>query len=151
MGQNILATLAGRRERVALVATSSVANEPALFDTDAVYLVPATMAEPEAFERRLLEIVDRERIDLVIPCRDDDVLLLASLRERLPGLAKRLLCGSAAAAEVICDKWASHEFSVAHGLPFAASIVASTEDARNEFVRKYGLPLVENLDGAMRR
>lgn len=142
MGQNILATLAGRRERVALVATSSVANEPALFDTDAVYLVPATMAEPEAFERRLLEIVDRERIDLVIPCRDDDVLLLASLRERRPELAKRLLCGSAAAAEVICDKWASHEFSVAHGLPFAASIVASTEDARNEFVRKHGLPLV---------
>lgn len=142
VGQNILATLAGRRDRVYLVATSSVANEPALFDADAVYLVPPTAAEPEAFERRLLDIVDRERSDLVIPCRDDDVLYLASLRERRPELAARLLCGGRAAAEVIGDKWSSHEFCVAHGLPFAASIVASSKEARAAFVREHGFPLV---------
>ena len=63
--------------------------------------------KPGAFERALLDIVDRERVDLVIPCRDDDVEFLASLRDRRPALAHRLLCGSAAPARVISDKWLS--------------------------------------------
>ena len=47
VGQNVLRTLAGRRENLELVATSSVWNEPALFDFDAVYLVPPTAADPD--------------------------------------------------------------------------------------------------------
>ena len=45
VGQNILTTLAGRREGLELIATSSVAHEPAVFDYDVVYLVPPTAAE----------------------------------------------------------------------------------------------------------
>src|SRR5438045_1125764 len=63
VGQNVRATLAGRRDGVALIATSTVSNEPALFDFDAVHLVPPTAAEPAAFEDALLRIMDRERAD----------------------------------------------------------------------------------------
>ena len=56
VGQNVLTTLAGRRDGLELIATSSVAHEPAVFDYDTVYLVPPTAAEPEAFEQRLLAI-----------------------------------------------------------------------------------------------
>ena len=70
VGQNVLATLAPRRAGHALIATSSVANEPALFDYDAVHLVPPTAADPAAFEAILLDLMERERIDLVIPCRE---------------------------------------------------------------------------------
>ena len=142
VGQNILRTLAGRRDRLELIATSSVAHEPAVFDYDAVYLVPATAAEPEAFERALLDIVERERVDLVIPCRDDDVLHLASLRDRRPDLAARLLCGGAEAARVIVDKWASAQFSARHGLPFAPSLAGGSAEERATFAREHGFPLV---------
>ena len=142
VGQNVLRTLAERRDGVTLVATSSVAHEPALFDFDAVYLVAETVADPEAFGRRVVEVMERERIDLVIPSRDDDVLFLAALRDRRPDLAHRLLCGSARTAAVIADKWHSYEFCQAHGLPFAASMIRCSANERGEFVRKYGLPLV---------
>ena len=40
VGQNILATFAGRRDHVHLVATTSVADEPGPFGYDTVHLVP---------------------------------------------------------------------------------------------------------------
>jgi carbamoyl-phosphate synthase large subunit len=142
VGQNVLTTLAGRRDRLALIATSTVAHEPALFDYDAVYLVPPTAAEPMAFEERLLDILGRERIDLVIPCRDDDVAFLAALRDRRPDLAPRLLCGSASTAQVIIDKWHSAEFCADRGLPFVPSLVARDDEAQAAFIGEHGFPLV---------
>jgi carbamoyl-phosphate synthase large subunit len=142
VGQNVLATLAPRRAGLALIATSSVANEPALFDYDAVHLVPPTAADPAAFEAILLDLMERERIDLVIPCRDDDVAFCAGLRERQPALAPRLLCGARAMADVIVDKWSSHEFCRAHGLPFAASIMAPGADELAAFAAAHGFPLI---------
>jgi carbamoyl-phosphate synthase large subunit len=142
VGQNILTTLKGRRQGLLIMATSSVANEPALFDADVVYRVPPTAAEPDNFERALLDIVDRDGVDLVIPCRDDDVEFLAHLRDRRPGFAPRLLCGGGAAARVISDKWLSAEFCAQHDLPFAASLVDRSDDARKAFVARHGFPLV---------
>jgi biotin carboxylase len=142
VGQNVLATLARRRRELSLIATSSVSNEPAVFDWDTVYLVPATAAEPEAFEHRLLDIMARERVDLVVPCRDDDVVFLAALRDRRSDLAPRLLCGSADAADVIADKWLSAEFCTRNGLPFAPSIAKGSSHERAEFALQHGFPLV---------
>ena len=140
-GQNILATLAGRRHGLTLIATSSVVNEPSLFEFDVVYRVPPTV-EGDAFEGTLLDIMDRERVDLVIPCRDDDVVFLAALGERRPELAHRLLCGSVEPARVICDKWLSAEFCTRHELPFAASIIGGSVAERAAFVARHGFPLV---------
>ena len=142
VGQNVLATLLSRRASLRIVATSSVANEPALFDLDAVYLCPETAADPAAFEQHLLEVMERERIDLVIPCRDDDVLFLAGLRDARPSLASRLLCGATAPAEIIVDKWRSFEFSVAHGLPFAACLRSRDPAVQRTFIANHGLPLI---------
>ncbi len=142
VGQNVLTTLARRRRALELIATSSVAREPAIFDADTVYLVPPTAAEPDAFEHRLIDIIARESVDLVIPCRDDDVAFLASLRGRRPDLAPRLLCGSAGAARVIADKWLSAEFCARNDLPFAPSIAEGGAYERAEFARQHGYPLV---------
>ena len=141
VGQSVLATLGGRRDGLRLIATSSVVNEPALFDFDVVYRVPPT-ATADSFERAVLDIMDRESVDLVIPCRDDDVEFLASLRDRRPDLAPRLLCGNGAQAGVISDKWVSAQFSDLHHLPFAKSIVGGSDGERAAFVGKHGFPLV---------
>ena len=142
VGQNVLTTLARRRDGLTLVATSSVDNEPALFDYDAVYVAPPTATEPAAFEAALLGIMERERVDLVIPCRDDDVVFLGALRDRRADLAPHLLCGSGAPARVLCDKWLSHEFCMQHALPFAASMTGAGDVERAAFVRAHGFPLL---------
>ena len=119
-----------------------MANEPALFDLDRVHLVEPTADDPDRFERRLLAILDREQPDLVVPCRDDDVVALASLRDRRPDLAGRLLCGNTLTANAIRDKWLSHEFCKSHDLPFVASIVSDVARDASAFVRKHGFPLL---------
>jgi carbamoylphosphate synthase large subunit len=142
VGRNVLATLVGRRDALALIATSSVADEPTLFEFDAAYLVPPTLADPPAFERRLLAVIERETPDLVVPGRDDDVLFLAGLRQRRPDLAPRLLVGNLATAEAVTDKWRSYEFCRGHDLPFADSLVRGAPRTPAQFARDCGWPLV---------
>lgn len=141
-GRNVLAMLACRRAAITLVATSDVSDEPALFDCDAVHLVAPAGVDDDLFERALLDIMERERIDLVIPCSDDDVVSCARVRERHPRLAARLLCGSRDAANVLVDRWASHDFCTAHDLPYAATIAGTSPRAQAAFVQAHGLPAI---------
>lgn len=140
VGQNILDTLSCRREWVELVATNSVPQGGSLFDFDAVYLTPPTLAQ--AFERRLLDILAEEEPDLVIPCRDDDVVFLADLKARRPDIGARFLCGSIEAAQIANDKWLSWQFANANGLPFAPTLVTPADGALDAFVETYGFPLL---------
>jgi hypothetical protein len=140
VGQNVMATLAARRSSVELIATTSVFDEPGLFDFDAVHLVPP-VADP-GFEAALLRILDDERIDLAIPCRDADVIFIGGLRDRRPDLAPRLLAGNEATARIIGDKWRSHDFCARHDLPFAETIGACGPAEQAAFVARHGFPLV---------
>jgi carbamoyl-phosphate synthase large subunit len=142
VGQNVLITLSPRRADLFVAATSSVSNEPALFDFDAVYLVPETAREPRAWRDHVLDIMARDDIALVIPCRDDDVIHLARLRDDRPDLAPRLLCGRAEIATMIGDKVRSAKFCGEHGLPFVPTLHEAAPAARAAFVAHYGLPLV---------
>ena len=145
-GTNVMFSLLPWREGLRLVATSDVPDEPALFGFDAVYLAPNLAGDPAGFSRRLLEIIDRECPDLVVPCRDEDVEWLSALRERRPELAPRLLCGSHAVAALANDKWRSHEFARAHRLPFAPTLACGAgPEARLQveaFAAAHGLPLI---------
>jgi len=142
VGQNVLDALADRRSGVKLVATNSVPTGKSLFNFDAVYLTPETVAAPAAFERRFSEIFALERPDLVVPCRDDDVAFLAEYKERRPELAKGFLCGNRYTAEASCDKWLSWRFSVDHGLPFAPTIATPAGAQAETFAREHGFPLL---------
>ena len=142
-----MASLAPRRERLRLVATSDTPDEPALFNFDAVYLAPMVADDTAGFERRVLDIIVRENPDLVVPCRDEDVQWLAGLRERRPDLGAKLLCGAREIAVMMNDKWLSFEFATKHGLPFStvAAMRLSGIDAQDRvaaFLHEHGLPLV---------
>jgi len=142
VAQNILDALGFRRPELYLAATNSIADTEALFACDAVYLTPPTSAGM-AFDVRLQEIVAQEQPDLLIPCRDDDVLFLAQLARRQPELAARCLCGSPELAEAMCDKWMSWQFSQQHGLPFVPTLVTPAEPhVALAFAHEQGFPLL---------
>ena len=142
VAQFILTALEGRRQRLRLLATSSLADDPGLWTYDRVYLVPVTAKQPQAFRERLMEILSREQIDLIVPCRDDDVIALAELAETQPEFAPRALCGPAALARMMHDKWASWLFCEEHGLPFARSMISGGQTSPEQFVRDVGFPLL---------
>lgn len=131
-----------------LVATSSIAEDAGLFGFDAVYLTPKTAKDPVGFERRIEEIIEIEDVDLIVPARDDDVEFLGAWRDRNPHRAHLAAVGTGEIARVVCDKWLSHEYAVATGLPFARSLRLSDTSALQAFIEEVGFPvLAKPCDG----
>lgn len=142
VGQNLVQALAGRRENLVLMATNSEVGEPALAEMDRVFPVPPTSGNEEELALIMADLVDSFNIDLVIPCRDEDVLLLARLREARPDLEARILAGRSILAEICLDKLKSADFSLRHGLPFAESCSAADREQAGSMARRLGFPLI---------
>ncbi len=143
VGQNVLASLSHRRNSLRLMAASSVAEEPILYDFDAVYLTPAIRAAPDAFVKRFGEVLAHCQPDLVIPCRDDDVTFLAEQLNIDPAQTGRFLCGNSSLAMGMLDKLESWHLANRLGLPFAPTIDGHDDpDALADFAAEHGFPLI---------
>jgi len=142
VAQFILTTLRDRRGPLRLLATSSTNDDAGLWEYDKVFLVPVTRQEPAAFKQRVREIVSAEGVDLIVPCRDDDIEPLGELAAAYPDLAPKALCGPPSVARAMWDKWLSFELSTAHGLPFAESHIPECKESAQDFAERVGYPLV---------
>lgn len=125
------------RDRFELLGLNSEAGAANNFRCDVCYLSPPARRRP-ALLALLDEVVGRHAPDLVVPCRDDDVVALAHWARGRGGAPA--LVGSVAMAETIRDKWASHQWAAANGLPFARSAIDAAGAARLR--DEVGLPLI---------
>jgi carbamoyl-phosphate synthase large subunit len=84
-------------------------------------------------------IIAEQEPDLVIPGRDDDILVLARMK---PLLAEKpvLMVGSVAGAEIMNDKKRTCEFAERHGLPFAPTVDAP--EPALALAAAHGYPLI---------
>ncbi|MBP6531588.1 MAG: hypothetical protein KA260_15825 [Burkholderiales bacterium] len=141
-GRNIIAALGSRRASLRLVTCTDVADEPSLFTFDSVYLAPAISQDPNGFAARFTQALADERPALVIPCRDEDVAWLALYAQSHPAADTTFLCGSAAVAQTVTDKWLSATFCALHDLPFVPTTLSGQESSLDAFISENGLPLV---------
>lgn len=144
VGQSILQSLQGRRERLRVLGSNSLAEAPELFHCDAAWLLPPN-EQAEEHRRQLQQLIEAESPDLVVPGRDDDVLVLAALREARPEWAPRLLVGSLAAARVMDHKALSAAFAQAYDLPFVPTVSTDAPDAKatvRHLLQQHGFPLI---------
>ena len=139
VAQNFLDALGARRERCILIGTNSIADAASSFRCDTVYLVPPADSGAEYIER-IVELIREEQPDLVIPCRDDDVVVLAMIGERYPRGHAALLTGSVKTARLMHDKAETARFAARNGLPFAPT----AENVREalDLATEHGLPLI---------
>jgi hypothetical protein len=143
VGQNILSALIMRRESCQLSAINCIDDEPAIFDYDSVFLAPSLVEARKKFEERFDEVLSIVNPDLIVPCRDEDVVFISELAKKRPDLQPRLLCGSLEIAVSMLDKWLSWEFSNTHGLPFVPTIPTNTDiNSIHVFWETYGLPML---------
>ncbi len=140
VGQNILDSLEGRRAGLAVVGLNSVAASPNIYRCDRAYLAPAA-CQSAAYRTRLMQVLRAEQPRLVLPGRDDDVLLLAALREQAPEWAHAIPCGPPAMARLLGDKLLSGSFAAAHGLPFADTASGDLAAIR-ALAMRHGFPLI---------
>ncbi len=143
LGQNMLDTLADRRQAVRVVGINSLAQNPRNFHCDQIYLVPPT--QEHDFLKHFEAILAKEKPDLILAGRDDDVLFLSDLKAKKPDLAARIPYGDSLSAEIMQDKLKSHDFAKSHALPFVDSCLLDATLGRTQleaFLKQVGFPLI---------
>jgi len=141
VGQNILDALEARRSDIEIVGINSAAEAAGNFRCDRAYLAPPA-ARADEYLARLASLLLDEHPALVLPGRDDDVPALAKLKEEQPPLRLSLPVGPHRVAVVLNDKWASHEFARARGLPYVDSAPADHPTAVQRLLADFGYPLL---------
>lgn len=139
VGHSILSALRRTKGSWYVVGVNSVAFWAGPFDCNSAWLAPPT-SEREAFEARLLEVVEAERPALILPGRDEDLPVLAAMRARLAELGAFALVGSPEAVEICNDKYRTAEVFRAAGLPFTET-AASREEIEG-LLSSRGFPLL---------
>ncbi|MBA7543421.1 hypothetical protein ES705_35752 [subsurface metagenome] len=144
VGLNVLSCLHGRHNNLRLVTTNSIAEDPGIFEYDRIYLTPPTQGCSDEYLNSLNEIISKENPDLVIPCRDEDVLAVALMRENVSAdQENRFLGGNVDIAQVLLNKQKSWEFSHQHNLPFATTLASeATKEEILEFAELHGYPII---------
>jgi hypothetical protein len=112
LGNNLMRSLRAADSSLVLIGCHDDRFELKKSDADRHYLLPAP-GQP-AFAARLRSLVDRERIDLVVPTSDRDVRALSGLRRRL---GRRVFLPAAATIALGQDKYAVSERLRARGVP----------------------------------
>lgn len=98
-----------------LLATDRSGLAAACHAADASFLVPA--AHDAAFVPTMLELCERERVDLVIPTIDPELPVYAHARELFERSGTTVAISSAEVTTIGGDKVATHEWLRGHGFP----------------------------------
>ena len=145
LGQNVMDALDSRRDRIKLIGVNSGAQNSRIFRSDVLYMVPPT-AEKANYFKKIIEVIEQEEPDIILPGRDDDAVRLSELKEANPRYEKLIPCGCSEAAIVMKDKLASYEFTHERQLPFAATFWQEDRlEELTEFCETNGFPLIVSV------
>jgi biotin carboxylase len=139
----IMRCLAGARDTrtggsLTVVGVNSVVA-PVAFACDRLYRVPLT-ADAPACEAALRRVIARERPDIVLPGRDEDVSVLTGLAASGEFPETVFAVPPPSLLPVFVDKRHTHRFACDHGLPFAPT--AEGPAGAQALAQAHGYPLL---------
>ncbi len=102
-----------------VVGTDCSAYAPALYETDAHYIVPR-MTEPDYLDI-ILDICRKESIDAVLPLQEDELYLIASHRKIFEDAGITPIVSECESVDLCRDKYAFYQYLKQHDLPAIAS------------------------------
>jgi carbamoyl-phosphate synthase large subunit len=114
----VRALKASRRHAIRVVAVDAGSGPRApvaAHFADAFHRVPR--GDAPGYVERLAGIVAAERVDLVLPCSDEEALALARARGAVEAAGARLAAADAGLLDVLSDKAAAYRFLAERGLP----------------------------------
>ena len=144
----LLFTCAGRRVELInafRAAAKALSLKPVIHTADADPLPAAACvadhahhvppARSSTYVAALLRLVEREKIDLLIPLIDDELLLLARARQRFAALNCTAMISSPYVVEICRDKLATFEFLRSQGIdtPDTWRVAEVLNRARHQF------------------
>ena len=106
-----------------LIAADLSRTTPAVRVADCSHQVPRCTT-PE-FVPRMLEICQRERVDLIVPTIDTELLVYAESAGRFAEIGTRVSISSPAAIRIAADKVSTHTWLVREGFPTVRQAAAA--------------------------
>jgi len=144
LGQNILDCVETRRDLISVVGMNSVAANSRNFRCDKVYFTHET--HNTTFHEEFIEIVEKEKPDLILPGRDEDCVFLADFKkDNFKKFQNIIPFGSSVIPEMMFDKYKSHLFCMENDLPFADTFLYHSNSNKadlEKFIRAHGFPLL---------
>lgn len=125
VGKNLIEVISRSRASFYLAGTNSLDNFDSLHQLDEFYLCPPS--DTIAFQVGLEELILKINPDIVIPCRDEEAVVLARIAESNPDLATRISLVDAGLATQFLDKYQSYLLCQKMNLPFAHTILLKGE------------------------
>jgi len=144
VGINAMECLKNIRSKFHCITTTSDYASPVIKLFDEIYLVNKTSKNYKNFEKKILKILKKEKIKIIIPCRDDDVCFLGKFKENYPEYKNIIPVGSYALTKIFINKSLSYNFcrSFKTPLPYAPSCSLDDKNELKKFINKYSFPLI---------
>jgi carbamoyl-phosphate synthase large subunit len=90
---------------------------------DAAYVLPR--ADAPQYVDALLDVCQRERVDVFLPALDEELLLVAEQRERFDAISTKVIVSSLDTLRVCVDKLQTYNAFREHGIPTIPTVPAS--------------------------
>lgn len=120
VGQGIIRNIKATSYDIKITGTNVTDFSAGNYLCDVFYKVP--FAYENNYISTIIDIVTREKIDLIIPSTDYEVFYLASHKSNIPCV---VAASAPEAAAVFLDKYKTWEHHKQHGIPFAESVLPS--------------------------
>lgn len=144
---NVLFTSSGRRVELIEIfkkegyvthAADCDPTAPTLFKADKKFIVPRILEDPDRYIDALMDIVKKEKIDVVIPLIDTELTTLAKAKETFSQHHAVVLISAPANVEIAFDKYHTYLFFKEIGLHtpetrLVAEIMEKDEDLDKSF------------------
>lgn len=147
VGQNILDVLESpkmnRRHLVEVVGTNSIAGSANNFRCDSCYLVSNTAEK--SFKNQIIDIIEREKPDLILSGRDEDTETMVRIRDEYPELNCNLPYGKVETLTSALNKWKTWLFTNKHNLPYADTFYPGKTGDKSDlkdFINRNKYPLI---------
>jgi carbamoyl-phosphate synthase large subunit len=137
---NIRLMKQSRHPGVWVLGVDSRAEAVGRYFADAFAVVPA--GGDSGYVDSILALIERHRIDIVLPWSDEEALALAAERARIEAAGALLACAPLATLQVMSDKFATYRLLQQAGLIMPSFVKADTADtlfaAIDRFARDFG-------------
>jgi carbamoyl-phosphate synthase large subunit len=114
VGQGIIKNIRAFSDQIKIIGTGISDFSSGNYLCDVTYKVP--YAYEENYISAIIDIVKKEKVDLIIPSTDYEVYYLAANKSAIPCT---LAASEALAAEIYLDKYKTFEYHKKYGIPFA--------------------------------
>jgi carbamoyl-phosphate synthase large subunit len=136
-GQSVTKAVGLMKEKTRIIGADMNPESAGLYFVDKSYAVPP--ADNPDFVPALIDICNRERIDVLIPTVDEELLPLSLASSLFEKKGTKLLLASNKVLRTTLDKWETYRVLHETGIPTIPSL---NSGSREEILGNLGLPLI---------